>query len=47
MSNSKDSVFGKLDGWNSFKMYHTRWKGPNPCCSPFIPYILIPIKNNE
>ncbi len=34
-------------GWKSFKMYHTRWKGPNFYYNPFLPYILIPIKNNE
>jgi len=33
--------------WKSFKVYHTRWKGLSPYCSIFLPYILIPIKNNE
>jgi len=35
------------NGWKSFKVYHTRRKGPSPYCSPFLPYILIPIKYNE
>jgi hypothetical protein len=34
-------------GWKSFKVYHIGQKGPNPYCSPFLPYILIPMKNNE
>jgi hypothetical protein len=33
--------------WKSFKVYHTRQKRPSPYSSPFLPYILIPIKNNE
>jgi hypothetical protein len=33
--------------WKSFKVYHTRRKGPNPCCNLFLLYILIPIKSNE
>jgi hypothetical protein len=33
--------------WKSFKVYHTWQKGLNPYCSPFLPYILIPVKNNE
>jgi hypothetical protein len=31
----------------SLKVYHTSQKGPNPYYSPFLPYILTPIKNNE
>jgi hypothetical protein len=34
-------------GWKSFKVYHTKGKGPNPYYNPFLSYILIPIKNNE
>jgi hypothetical protein len=34
-------------GWKSFKVYHTWQKGPSPYCGSFLPYILIPIKNNE
>jgi hypothetical protein len=34
-------------GWKSFKVHHIGWKGPNPYYNPFLPYILIPIKNNE
>jgi len=33
--------------WKSFKMYHIGRKGPSPYCNIFLPYILIPIKNNE
>jgi hypothetical protein len=33
-------------GW-ILKVYHTLWKGPSPYYSIFLPYILIPIKNNE
>jgi hypothetical protein len=33
--------------WKSFKVYHTRWKGPSHFCYPFLPYILILRKNNE
>ncbi len=29
------------------RVYHTWQKGPNIYCNPFLPYILIPIKNNE
>ncbi len=34
-------------GWKSFKVSHTKRKGPNPYFNHFLPYILIPIKNNE
>jgi hypothetical protein len=34
-------------GEKPFKVYHTGRKGPSPYYSPFLPYILIPIKNNE
>jgi hypothetical protein len=34
-------------GENPFKVYHIGQKGPSPYCSPFLPYILIPIKNNK
>ncbi len=34
-------------GWKSFKVYHTKRKGPSPYFNHFLPYILIPIKNNE
>jgi hypothetical protein len=34
-------------GWKSFKVYHTKRKGPGPYFNHFLPYILIPIKNNE
>jgi hypothetical protein len=34
-------------GEKPFKVYHIGWKGPSPYYSPFLPYILIPIKNNE
>ncbi len=34
-------------GWKFFKVYHTRCKGLSTYYSPFLPYILIPIKNNE
>lgn len=33
--------------WKSSKVYHLGWKGPNPYCNPFFPYILILIKSNE
>jgi hypothetical protein len=36
-----------IKGWKSFKVYHTRRKGPSPYYNFFLPYILIPIKNNE
>jgi hypothetical protein len=36
-----------LAGRKSFKVYHIRRKGPSPYYSPFLPYILIPIKNSE
>jgi hypothetical protein len=32
-------------GWKSFKVYHIGWKGPRPYYIPFLPYVLIPIKN--
>ncbi len=34
-------------GWKSFKVYHAWQKGPSLYCSFFLPYILIPIKNDE
>jgi hypothetical protein len=34
-------------GWKSFKVYHIGRKGPSPYYSPILPYILIPIRNNE
>ncbi len=49
-SNIKNKIIqekGDHLGWKSFKVYHTRWKGPSPYCNPFLPYILIPIKINE
>jgi hypothetical protein len=39
--------FDIIFGWKSFKVYHIGRKWPNPYCSSFLPYILIPIKNNE
>jgi hypothetical protein len=48
-----DVPFDKLEikhiaeGWKFFKVYHIGWKRPSPYCSPFLLYILIPIKNNE
>jgi len=35
------------NGWKSIKVYHTWQKGLHLYCSPFLPYIFIPIKNNE
>jgi len=40
-------ILYKVNGWKSFKVYHIGRKGLNLYCSPFLPYILIPIKNNE
>jgi hypothetical protein len=37
----------KSSGWKSFKVYHIGQKRPSPYNSHFLPYILIPIKNNE
>jgi hypothetical protein len=34
-------------GWKSFKVHHIGQKGLSPYSSPFLPYILIPIKSNE
>jgi hypothetical protein len=31
----------------TLKVYHTWWKRHNLYYNPFLPYILIPIKNNE
>jgi hypothetical protein len=36
-----------MDGWKSFKVYHIGRKGPSLYYNIFLPYILIPIKNNE
>jgi hypothetical protein len=36
-----------IEGWIFFKVYHTRQKGSSPYYNLFLPYILIPIKNNE
>jgi hypothetical protein len=41
-----DSLY-LLKGWKSFNVYYTRQKGPSLYYNPFLPYILIPIKNNE
>jgi hypothetical protein len=37
----------EVGGWNFFKVYHTRRKGPSPYYNPFLPNILIPIKNES
>jgi len=44
-----DAHFNGRDvkGWKPFKVYHTWQKKPSLFCSPFLPYIVIPIKNNE
>jgi hypothetical protein len=34
-------------GWKSSKVYHIWPKMPNPYYNSFLPFILIPIKNNE
>jgi hypothetical protein len=41
--------FGIQNGlrWKSFNVCHIGQKGPSPYYNPFLPYILIPIKNNE
>jgi hypothetical protein len=36
-----------LVGWKSFKVYHIEQKGPSLYYNLFLPYILIPINNNE
>jgi hypothetical protein len=41
------SWWKNIKGWKSFKVYHIGWKGLSPCYKFFLPYILIPIKNNE
>ncbi len=42
-----EEIYQMLQGWKSFKVYHTWRKGLNLSCTPFLPYILIPMKNNE
>jgi hypothetical protein len=36
-----------IEGWKSLKVYYTGQKGLSLYCIPFLPYILILIKNNE
>jgi len=40
-------VLKNINGWKSFKVYHTGRKRPTPYYNPILPYILIPIKINE
>jgi len=37
----------EVGGWFFFKVYHTRRKGPSPYYNPFLPNILIAIKNES
>jgi hypothetical protein len=36
-----------LNMWKSFKVYHTWWKKAYSLLQPFLPYVLIPIKNKK
>ncbi len=44
---SETLIESTIQRWKSFKVYHTRWKGPSLYNNPFLPYISIPIRNNE